>query len=141
MTESEWQACEDPAAMQSLLQGKPQERRWRLLACACLRRVWPLLADERSRRAVEAAEVFADGEMGVEQFRRTAGKDAWEAFCETDPRDDDDEDDPRYDPHPATRSGSPPTRSAGRPAPVMRGRPGSARRGDSRRACWTRRTR
>lgn len=36
------------------------ERKWRLLSCAACRRLWPLLVDERSRRAVEGSELFAD---------------------------------------------------------------------------------
>jgi hypothetical protein len=98
MTQAEWLACADPLRMQEFLRGRGSERRWRLLSCACCRRVWHLLADERSRQGVEATERFADGFLSREELRR-AGSAAYQAWWETEPRDDDDEDHPRYDPH------------------------------------------
>jgi len=82
MTEQEWLTSTDPRRMlDHLLHGaiafreRPgglpanrrtrlpcaTDRKLRLFACACCRAVWPLLADQRIRLAVEVAEKFADG--------------------------------------------------------------------------------
>jgi hypothetical protein len=62
MTEAEWLSCTDLTPMLRFLAGRASERQMRLLACACCRRVWHLLTDDRSRQAVEVAERFADGQ-------------------------------------------------------------------------------
>jgi hypothetical protein len=51
------------------LRGRGGERKLRLFACACARRCWHLLADGRSRRAVEEAERLAEGLAGPEAAR------------------------------------------------------------------------
>lgn len=70
MTESDWTTCTDAAVMLALLQnrGGVSERKLRLFAVACCRRVWHLLYDGRSRRIVEAGERYADGEGVVERL-------------------------------------------------------------------------
>jgi hypothetical protein len=62
MTEQEWQTSTDFNAMWNQLEWSASYRKLRLFAVACCRRIWPLIKDERCRRAVEVAERFADGQ-------------------------------------------------------------------------------
>jgi hypothetical protein len=71
MTEQEWPACADPAAMLMSL-GRLSDRKYRLFVAACCRRIWRLLPDAASRAAVEAAEAYADGRLGLPGLREAA---------------------------------------------------------------------
>src|SRR5262245_2585432 len=96
MTEQEWLASTDPDKMAVYLHCDHEEyrrRKNRLLACACLRRIWHLLTDERCRRAIEFEEHDADDESLVDDSRsiehenrfreaHNGASDAWGAMAE-----------------------------------------------------------
>jgi hypothetical protein len=75
VTETEWLACQVPWLMLEHLRasGRASDRKFRLWACACVRRVWGQLHAQPSRHAVEVAERYADGEA-TEQERAAAYK-------------------------------------------------------------------
>src|SRR5262245_49797896 len=61
MTEAEWLACDDQRLKLAFIRREASDRKCRLFACACCRRAWHLLVDQRSRNAVEVSEQYADG--------------------------------------------------------------------------------
>lgn len=61
MTETDWLATTDPRTMLEFLRRKVSDRKLRLFACGCCRRLWHLMPDRRSRTALEVAERVADG--------------------------------------------------------------------------------
>jgi hypothetical protein len=62
MTEADWLVSTDPEPMLRFLRQQPgHERKLRLFAVACCRRLAPLVAEPSRRRAVEVIERYADG--------------------------------------------------------------------------------
>jgi hypothetical protein len=70
MTEAEWVACTDPVKILEFLQGKTSDRKLRLFAVACCRRVWGLLVNFHSREVLFCSERYADGQDTKEQMKQ-----------------------------------------------------------------------
>jgi hypothetical protein len=65
--EQQWLACQDPQALLDFLRlRRPAERKLRLFACACCRRVWHLALSRRSLEAVDTVERYWDRLPGGE---------------------------------------------------------------------------
>jgi hypothetical protein len=75
MDESRWLASGDPAEMLDHLLRRDgvSWRKVRLWGCACVRRLWPRLVTEPTRRVVEVVERFVDGQANQQEVDRAAG--------------------------------------------------------------------
>jgi len=60
--------CAEPQKMLEFLRRNASDRKLRLFACACCRRIWHLLCDEYSHNAVAVAEHYGDGEATDEEL-------------------------------------------------------------------------
>src|SRR4051794_9300433 len=71
MTEADWLSCADPRAMLSFLRdsGRATDRKLRLFAVGCCRRIWHLVRHEDALRCLEVAERFAEGTATDEELR------------------------------------------------------------------------
>jgi hypothetical protein len=72
MTEADWQTSADPQAMLAFVGDRSllTDRRARLFAVACCRRVWHLLVHPEHREGVSLAERYADGAAGEDALAR-----------------------------------------------------------------------
>lgn len=80
LTETEWQTATHLFGMASGLPDSASRRKLRLLACAAVRTVWDFVTDDRARKALLAAELFADGNLTPEDLERTY-RSAFEWVC------------------------------------------------------------
>jgi hypothetical protein len=80
MTEDEWTGCTDLYQMLEFLPDQANDRKFRLFAVACHRRLWHRFEDERTRRAIELAERMADEPVDEQRWYEVheAAKAAWE---------------------------------------------------------------
>jgi hypothetical protein len=69
MTEAEWAACTNPTAALTFLRGQASDRKMRLFAVACCRKLWEFIRDERLRKATDVAEQFADAGVTASELR------------------------------------------------------------------------
>src|SRR5262249_13854032 len=72
MTEAEWLAGTDPQKMLTFLRGEASERKLRLFAVACCRRIGRLLRSKALQMAVEVSEQRADGLVPAGQLAKVA---------------------------------------------------------------------
>ena len=67
MTEAEWNVCTHLLDMLEILQGKSTNRKMRLFAVACCRRINPCFLCPASHQAILAAERLAEGQATIEE--------------------------------------------------------------------------
>jgi hypothetical protein len=79
MNEREWLSGTDPTLMLDYLRGsgRASERKLRLFAVACCRRLGHLALGDTVREAIEVAERFADGHATADDLQQAAAQAKW----------------------------------------------------------------
>ena len=88
MTEEQWRACASPQAMLGFLRGvgAGSDRKFRLFACACCRRIWDRFPDPRNHDLVIAVENFPNGKFEDAEIEGpVCASSACEQECRSDP--------------------------------------------------------
>src|SRR5437773_6447308 len=89
MNEAEWLLCTDPTPMLRFLKKQASERKLRLFASACCRRIWVRWGEASAPKAIEISEQFADGRAARNEMRMVLSQlgalggvsTAWAANC------------------------------------------------------------
>ena len=73
MNKAEWNCCKDPQTMLAFLigSGNTSERKLRLFAVACCRRIWPLIRNPKHKIVIETAERYADGDLSFQALQES----------------------------------------------------------------------
>jgi hypothetical protein len=69
VTEPEWLGCTDPTPMVEFQGDKASDRKLRLFARACCRRIWRLFLHSDSFRSIEVGERFVEGKATDEELQ------------------------------------------------------------------------
>ena len=75
MTETEWNTCLDLQPMLQSFVNDPERAELGIFGCACCRRVWALMSDERLRRGIEIRERYERNSASEAEVKESA-KDA-----------------------------------------------------------------
>jgi hypothetical protein len=84
VTEAEWLVCENSQEMLHSLRGRATERKLRLFAVACCRRIDHLFYSQRYRTAIDVVERYADGNATDAEIEQAHYKCAEGDIYETD---------------------------------------------------------
>lgn len=87
MKEKQWLTTKKLEPMLKFLSKRSSDRKLRLFACACCRRIGRFLTQTDARTAVEAGERLADGKAKETELKKARALDAWKLTAGHRPND------------------------------------------------------